>query len=151
MAKTPRASEGRVGAAKVARAGALKLVPASGTVDSDRGRRMIKLMNALHHRPDIQAEDMTYILNALIGRPHPLHGTARLATGDGRGASRDLALLRRAGAADGIVDRPTSYEHAVEQLDRMRPSTSRPAPRAPTSPPRSSRPSATACPDSRAR
>ena len=40
-----------------------------GGVDSERGRRMVKLMNALHDRPDIHAEDMTYLLNALIVVP----------------------------------------------------------------------------------
>lgn len=40
-----------------------------GGVDSERGQRMVKLMNALHNRPDVHAEDMTYILNALIVVP----------------------------------------------------------------------------------
>lgn len=38
-------------------------------VDSERGQRMVQLMNALHRPPNIHAEDMTYILNALFVIP----------------------------------------------------------------------------------
>ena len=38
-------------------------------MDSERGERMARLMNALHRRRDIHAENMTYILYALIVVP----------------------------------------------------------------------------------
>ncbi|QDP95356.1 DUF2236 domain-containing protein [Microlunatus elymi] len=40
-----------------------------GGVDSERGRRMVRVLNRLHDRPDIHAEDMTYLLAALMVVP----------------------------------------------------------------------------------
>jgi hypothetical protein len=40
-----------------------------GGVDSDRGRKMVGLLNRLHDRPDIYPEDMTYLLAVLTVVP----------------------------------------------------------------------------------
>lgn len=87
-----------------------------GGADSERGRRMVRMMNALHHRPDVHQEDLTYILNALIVVPTRFM--------DRYGWRRVTAIERKAtwrfydelGRRMHIADRPTSYSDAEEKL-----------------------------------
>lgn len=90
----------------------------AGGVDSERGRRMIKLMNALHDRPDIHAEDMTYLLNALIVVPTRFmdrYGWRRV-----QAVERDATwrFYDAMGDRMGIKARPSSYADAEQQLQR---------------------------------
>lgn len=87
-----------------------------GGVDSERGRRMVKLMNALHDRPDIHPEDMTYLLNALIVVPTRFmdrYGWRRVTAAEREASWRFCDIL---GQRMGIVDRPDSYADAEDRL-----------------------------------
>ena len=87
-----------------------------GGVDSERGRRMVKLMNALHDRPDIHAEDMTYILNALIVVPTRFmdrFGWRRVTESERHATWRFYEEL---GQRMAIADRPQSYADAEARL-----------------------------------
>ena len=72
-----------------------------GGVDSDRGRKMIKLMNRLHDRPDIHSEDMSYLLDALIVVPTRFMDRYGWRTVTDCRARSDLAVLRRARTTHG--------------------------------------------------
>lgn len=89
-----------------------------GGVDSDRGQKMIRLMNALHDRPGVKQRDLTYVLNALIVIPsrfiarvgwRPLHDTETTAT---------WRFYTELGARMRIESMPASYSSAEEDLDR---------------------------------
>lgn len=87
-----------------------------GGVDSERGARMVKLMNALHDRPDVHAEDMTYILNALIVVPTRFmdrYGWRSVTAAEREATWRFYDVL---GARLHIADRPESYDDAEKQL-----------------------------------
>ena len=87
-----------------------------GGVDSERGRRMVRLMNALHNRPDIHAEDMTYLLNALIVVPTRFmnrFGWRQVTESERHATWRFYEAL---GQRMSIADRPHSYEDAEARL-----------------------------------
>jgi hypothetical protein len=87
-----------------------------GGVDSDRGRRMVKLINALHDRPDIEQEDMSYLLNALIVVPTRFmdrYGWRRV-TAEERDAT--WHFYDQLGQRMHIAQRPASYGDAEQQL-----------------------------------
>lgn len=99
-----------------------------GGVDSERGQRMVKLMNALHNRPDIHAEDMTYILNALIVVPTRFmdrYGWRTVTEGERVATWRFYEVL---GRRMRIADRPTSYQDAEERLRHYESQHARPSP-----------------------
>lgn len=99
-----------------------------GGVDSERGRRMVKLMNAVHRRPDIRPEDMSYVLNALIVVPTRFmdrHGWRKVTAGERAATCRFYDVL---GERMGIADRPTCYEDAVEQFNRFEAAQLAPSP-----------------------
>lgn len=88
-----------------------------GGVDSDRGRRMVKLMNALHDRPDIQAEDMAYLLNALIVVPTRFmdrYGWRKVTEREREATWRFCDVL---GQRMGIADRASSYADSEARLN----------------------------------
>lgn len=90
----------------------------AGGPDSPRGQRMVRLMNALHDRPDIHQEDMTYILNSLIVIPTRFMDTYgwRLVSDSERDAtwrSYDHLSERMM-----ITNRPSSYADAENMLDQ---------------------------------
>lgn len=89
-----------------------------GGFDSDRGRKMVRLMRALHDRPDIHQEDLTYVLNSLIVVPtrfiekvgwRPLSASEKTAS---------WRWWQELGSRMDIVELPASYEDAEEQFDR---------------------------------
>jgi len=87
-----------------------------GGVDSERGQRMVSLMNKLHDRPDIHAEDMTYILNALIVVPTRFmdrYGWRRVSEAERVATWRFYDAL---GERMSIAGRPASYAEADQQL-----------------------------------
>lgn len=87
-----------------------------GGVDSERGERMVRLMNALHRRPDIHAEDMTYILNALIVVPTRFmnrYGWRKVTDAELTATWRFYDVL---GERMGIACRPSSYVDAEQRL-----------------------------------
>jgi hypothetical protein len=87
-----------------------------GGVDSERGERMVRLMNALHRRPDIHAEDMTYILNALIVVPTRFmnrYGWRKVTDSEQTATWRFYHVL---GERMGIACRPSSYGDAERWL-----------------------------------
>ena len=89
-----------------------------GGVDSERGRRMVKLMNALHDRPDIHAEDMTYVLTALAVVPIRFmdrYGWRRVTAKEREATWRFCDVL---GERMGIAERPASYSAAEDWLSR---------------------------------
>lgn len=87
-----------------------------GGVDSERGQRMVKLMNALHNRPDIHTEDMTYVLTALAVVPIRFmdrYGWRRVTAKERDATWRFCDAL---GERMGIADRPASYSAAEDWL-----------------------------------
>ena len=89
-----------------------------GGVDSERGQRMLRLMDALHNRPDIHAEDMTYILTALIVVPTQFmdrYGWRTVTEGERLATWRFYDVL---GDRMHITDRPLSYQDAETRLVR---------------------------------
>ena len=89
----------------------------AGGVDSPRGQRMVRLMNALHDRPDIHAEDMTYILNALIVVPTRFMNTYGWRHRHPAERTATWRFYDTLGDRMGIHTRPTSYDNAEEMLD----------------------------------
>lgn len=87
-----------------------------GGVDSDRGRRMVKLMNALHDRPDIHAEDMTYILNSLIVVPTGFMDRYGWRTVTAVEREATWRFYDELGERMHIAQRAASYDDAEEQL-----------------------------------
>jgi hypothetical protein len=87
-----------------------------GGVESARGARMVKLMNKLHSRPDIHAEDMAYLLNALIVVPTRFMDRYgwRAVSEQERQATREF--YNTLGQHMGIADRPASYRDAEDRL-----------------------------------
>jgi hypothetical protein len=86
--------------------------------DSPRAQKMVRLMVALHDRPDIHQEDLTYVLNALIVVPtrfieragwRPLTDAERTAT---------CLFYRELGHRMGIKNLPETYREAVRDFDR---------------------------------
>lgn len=99
-----------------------------GGVESERGRRMVKLMNALHDRPDIHPEDMTYLLNALIVVPTRFmdqYGWRRVTDAEREATWRFCDVL---GQRMGISDRPTSYADAERRLSQYEATQLAPSP-----------------------
>ncbi len=87
-----------------------------GGPNSERGHQMVKLMNKLHDRPDIHAEDMTYILNSLIVVPTRFmdrYGWRRVSEAERVATWRFYDTL---GERMNIAHRPASYTEAVQQL-----------------------------------
>lgn len=87
-----------------------------GGVESDRGRRMVKLMNAVHDRPDIQSEDMTYLLGALIVVPTRFmdrYGWRGVTAAEREASWR---FYDEIGQRMHITDRPVSYDDACRRL-----------------------------------
>jgi hypothetical protein len=85
--------------------------------DSPRARKMVRLMVALHNRPDIYQEDLTYVLNALIVVPtrfmeragwRPLTDAERTAT---------CLFYRELGNRMGIRSLPETYPQAMRDFD----------------------------------
>lgn len=87
-----------------------------GGVDSERGQRMVKLMNTLHHRPDVRAEDMTYILNALIVVPTRFMNRYGWRAVTEREEAATWRFYEVLGERMGIADRPSSYSDADRLL-----------------------------------
>ncbi len=87
-----------------------------GGPDSERGRQMVNLMNKLHDRPDIHAEDMTYILNSLIVVPTRLmdrYGWRVVSEAEREATWRFYDAL---GERMNIAARPGSYAAAEQQI-----------------------------------
>jgi hypothetical protein len=85
--------------------------------DSPRAEKMVRMMVALHNRPEIHQDDLTYVLNALIVVPsrfieragwRPLTDNERTAT---------WRFYRELGQRMGILRLPVSYEDAVHSFD----------------------------------
>lgn len=98
-----------------------------GGVDSERGQRMVKLMNSLHNRPDVHAEDMTYILSALIVVPTRFmdrYGWRTVTEGERTATWRFYDVL---GQRMHIADRPASYQDADERIRRYEAEYARPS------------------------
>ena len=90
-----------------------------GGVDSDRGKRMVALMNKLHDRPDIHAEDMSYLLDALIVVPTRFMdrwGWRGVTDAEREATWRFCDVL---GERMGIADRATSYADAEDSSCRV--------------------------------
>lgn len=85
--------------------------------DSPRAQKMVRMMVALHDRPDVHQEDLTYVLNALIVVPNRFIERAgwRPLTAAERTAS--WRFYRELGRRMGIESLPESYEHAVDAFD----------------------------------
>jgi hypothetical protein len=87
-----------------------------GGVDSERGQRMVRLINKLHDRPDIYAEDMAYVLNALIVVPTRFmdrYGWRAVTDHERYATWRFYDVL---GRHMSIAERPASYEDAEQRL-----------------------------------
>ena len=86
-----------------------------GGLDSERGRKMIRLMNALHDRPDIQQPELSYLLNAIIVVPtrHIARAGRRPLNAAERTAS--WRFCRELGMRMGIQNLPNSYAEAEAQ------------------------------------
>ena len=89
-----------------------------GGFDSDRGQKMVRLLTALHDRPDIYPEDMTYVLNSLMVVPtrfverlgwRPVLAVERIAT---------WRWWCELGSRIGVDDLPDSYEIAEVLFDQ---------------------------------
>lgn len=85
--------------------------------DSPRAQKMVRMMVALHDRPDIHQDDLTYVLNALIVVPsrfieragwRPLTDNERTAT---------WRFYYELGQRMGIDRLPPSYDDAVRTFD----------------------------------
>src|SRR3954453_9429188 len=85
--------------------------------DSPRAQKMVRLMGALHDRPDIHQEDLPYVLNALIVVPtrfmeragwRPLTDAERTAT---------CLFYRELGNRMGIQSLPETYPQAMCDFD----------------------------------
>lgn len=88
-----------------------------GGFDSERGQKMVRLLRALHDRPDIHQEDLTYVLCSLIVVPtrfverlgwRPMLDVERVAT------QRFWCEL---GNRIGVADLPVTYSDAEEIFD----------------------------------
>ena len=88
-----------------------------GGLESERGRKMIRLMNALHDRPDIQQPELSYLLNAIIVVPtrHIARAGRRPLNAAERTAS--WRFCRELGVRMGIQSLPCSYADAEAQFD----------------------------------
>lgn len=89
-----------------------------GGPDSERGRRMVRMLRVLHDRPDILQEDLTYVLNALVVVPVRFIekvGWRPLASAEKTAAWRWWHEL---GQRMGIAHLPASYEEAEQELER---------------------------------
>lgn len=84
---------------------------ASG-IDSDRGRRMIALMNKLHDRPGIEQEDLTYVLLALLLEPVNLISRYSFRPLHPHEIQAAHAFYTTVGQRMGIHDLPASYDSA---------------------------------------
>ena len=89
-----------------------------GGFDSPRGQKMVRLLTALHDRPDILQEDLTYVLCALIVVPtrfvdrmgwRPVLEVERVAT---------WRFWSELGTRIGVEGLPTSYLDAEDRFDR---------------------------------
>ena len=89
-----------------------------GGFDSPRGQKMVRLLKALHDRPDILQEDLTYVLCALMVVP------TRFV--DRMGWRSVLEVERSAtwrfwselGTRIGVAELPASYRDAETRFDR---------------------------------
>ena len=92
-----------------------------GGVDSERGRQMVRLLNALHDRPDIHDEDMTYLLGALMVVPTRVMDRFgwRTVTDEERHAT--WRFWDSLGERMRIESRPASYNDAVERMAEYEP------------------------------
>lgn len=88
-----------------------------GGVDSERGNRMVRLMNALHDRPDIYQEDMTYLLNAVIVVPTRFMDRFGWRTVNEQERQATWRFFDVLGERMGIADRPASYAQAEEWFE----------------------------------
>ena len=89
-----------------------------GGVDSDRGQRMVKLMNAFHRRPGIHPDDMTYVLNCLIVVPTQFMNSYGWRAVTSAEQTATWHFYDTLGDRMGIARRPSSYPEAVEQLNQ---------------------------------
>jgi hypothetical protein len=89
-----------------------------GGVDSERGAKMVRLMNGLHNRAGVQQADLTYVLNALVVVPNRfIERTGwRPLTDNERSAS--WHFWAELGTRMGIDTLPTSYEHSEALLEQ---------------------------------
>ena len=89
-----------------------------GGVDSERGTKMVRLMNALHSRSGVQQADLTYVLNALIVVPNRfIERTGwRSLTANERTASCHFWV--ELGMRMGIETLPASYEDSEALLEQ---------------------------------
>lgn len=90
-------------------------------VDSERGRRMVRLMNRLHDRPDIHAEDMTYLLSALMVVPTRFMDRWGWRTVTEAERHATWRFWDELGERMSIAVRPGSYDDAVALVDRYEP------------------------------
>lgn len=89
-----------------------------GGVDSHRGRKMVRLLRALHDRPDILQEDLTYVLCSLMVVPTRFI--------DRVGWRKTLQVEQQAtwrfwcelGDRIGLESLPSSYLDAEDRFDR---------------------------------
>jgi hypothetical protein len=92
-----------------------------GGVDSERGRRMVRLMNRLHDRPDIHAEDMTYLQCALMVVPTRFMDRYGWRTVTGAERYATWRFWNVLGERMNIASRPSSYDDAVALVDNYEP------------------------------
>jgi hypothetical protein len=92
-----------------------------GGVDSDRGRRMVRLMNRLHDRPDIHAEDMTYLLSALMVVPTRFMDRYGWRTVTEAERYATWRFWDELGDRMSIAVRPGSYDEAVTLVEQYEP------------------------------
>lgn len=89
-----------------------------GGVDSPRGQKMVRLLRALHDRPDILQEDLTYVLCSLMVVPTRFI--------DRVGWRETLEVERQAtwrfwcelGSRIGVASLPSSYLDAEDRFDQ---------------------------------
>ena len=85
--------------------------------DSPRAEKMVRMMVALHNRPEIHQDDLTYVLNALIVVPSRFIQRAGWRTLTDNERTATWRFYRELGQRMGIHRLPASYDDAVRSFD----------------------------------
>ena len=85
--------------------------------DSLRAQKMVRLMVALHDRPDVHQDDLSYVLNALIVVPTRFIERAGWRALVDAERTATWLFYRELGHRMGIDKLPDSYNHAVTAFD----------------------------------
>lgn len=99
-----------------------------GGVDSDRGRKMIELMNRLHDRPDIHPDDLRYLLDAIIVVPTRFMDRYGWRTVTAAEREATWKFCNELGHHMGIANRATSYADAEQRLNAYEAANLAPSP-----------------------